>query len=230
MLKKEKIFILIAIVIIFILGIILFFTIAKKQEYNLEKVVSMINSAKIPENAHIKSESFMDSEGITIITDYFIKDKKIYIKDSSTVEILRDLENSKEITIINPSKMIITSNYNNNMEILGKNIFTTLAELNKQYENRGIYEYYGEEIVNGKKCIKVSLTDNFSNNISITYFYIDLESNYIVKYETYNGSDVENLNLITKESFEYELNTVTDDDILEFDINNYPDYEQFSNE
>ena len=57
------------------------------------------------------------------------------------------------------------------------------------------------------------------------YLFIDLENSYIIKYEYYEGSNDKELNKIQTETYSYEFNSVTDDNILKFDINNYPDYQ-----
>ena len=74
-----------------------------------------------------------------------------------------------------------------------------------------------KENVNGKKCIKVSFTDD----VSKYYFYIDLETNFIVKHEAYHGDSKENLEMTVAGIYEYYPNTVTDEQILKFDKNNY---------
>lgn len=73
--------------------------------------------------------------------------------------------------------------------------------------------------MDGKECIKFSLMDE--NNI--TYYYIDIQKNCIYRKE--EGTCYNNVfEVLFSTVYTYSESTVTDDDILKFDINNYPDY------
>ena len=198
-----------------------------KNTYNLENVSSMISSSTLPTNVHIKSEIVSDES--TQYVDYYIKDNNIYVsqKDNSStiVETLKNLENSEQIIIMHTDKIIIKSSVVSNMEVPLKDTFSILAEKAKKSEELVKYKYCGKEIIGEKECIKVSIEENSTDKVEVMYFYVDLENSYIIKYEYYEGINDKELNKIQTITYSYQFNSVTDDNIPKFDINNYPDYQ-----
>lgn len=230
--KKIKIFfILFVLIIIFIL----YFIVLPKCIYTLDKVSSMLNSATIPENVYIHCYSYTSS--YTSYRDIYIKDNIEYhydktISNNSNI----DDYNSDGISIYDGTKTISISNIyktisvhtnvdkSSVLETLSQNSFFIAVEEHGLYEHKGIYKYCGKETINGKRCIKVSMTDNYDNEVSVDYYYIDLETNLILKQEAYTGNNIDELELGRIDTYEYYFNSVTDDDIPEIDINDYPDY------
>lgn len=232
--KKIKIILILFIftIIVLILGSI----ILPKYIYTLDKVSYMLNSATIPKNVYIH-EYFYISDCTTYM-DIYVKDNTEYYYqktisnnpniDDYNIDMIGIYEGTKDITISNTDKKISVHNIENNSSILKnpyKNSFFISVEQHGLYEHLGIYKYCGKGKVNGKKCIKVSMTDNYEDKINIDYYYIDLETNLILKEESYSGYDIKQLELNRINIYEYYFNSVTDSDIPEFDIKNYPDYE-----
>ncbi len=231
--KKIKIFLILFVLIIIL---ILYFVALPKCIYTLDKVSSMLNSATFPENVHIHCYSY--TIDYTSYRDIYVKDDIEYhynkaISNNSNIDdynidAISIYDETKTISISNIDKTILV--FNNNtynvsvLETLSKNSFFIAVEQHGLYEHRGIYQYCGKETVNERKCIKVSMTDNYDNETSVDYYYIDLETNLIVKQETYSGNNIDELELDEIDTYEYYFNSVTDDDIPEFDINDYPDY------
>lgn len=229
--KKILLLVLILIIAIFILN----FIILPKYIYSLDKVSSMLNSATLPKNIHIH-ETYQAIDSTTNYMDIFIKDDIEYSYQKSTsnnpsvddIDMLSICDKDKVITIFNKEKIInVHKNENNPSDFQNPYIdnFFILVEMHGLYEYRGIYKYCGKEKINGKKCIKVSMTDNLENETNVNYYYIDLETNLILKVESYSGNNENELKLYSTASYEYYFNSVTDDDIPKFDINNYPDYQ-----
>lgn len=225
--KLKKICISI-IIILLIVGIV-FFTIKIfiNSRYGLESVSAQINSATLPTNVHIKN--VVNSDENTQYVDYYIKDGSLYIcqkNDSSIiVETLQDKNFSEEWIVLHTDKLITKTTDTKAPELPLKNTFCTLAEKAKKSKEIVKYKYCGKDNIEGKECIKVSFEDSSSNKIEMMYFYIDLETNYIVKYEYYEGSDKQQLNKKQTETYDYEMDSVVEDDIPKFDIHNYPDYQ-----
>lgn len=230
MLKKKKKLILIIIIALLII-IALAFYIYKNSIYSLEKVESLLNAEKEATNLHIKSEYLYEEgeeERIAYVDEY-IKDNIIYAVTKNYLsqvlaETLANMENSELITILHSEKVItsnIISENENASELHGNETFFILVGKNAKYK------CHGKEDINEKKCLKVSLTMEYSDKIEKNYFYINLEDNYIVKHEIYEESNENELEKIYDVMYSYSYNTVTDNDILNFDISNYPDYEYF---
>ena len=211
----------------------------KNYMYSLEKVSAMLNSVKFPSNIYMEYENYYgDSSEPTTVVNTYIKDNKQYIIQEDKqktenylgkIESLFDYDNKEEIVIYHGEKTISSHEYE---EILPQSMplksnFFLYVELHGRYEHRGKYEFHGKEMVNDKKCIKVSFTDEYDDYTSRYYFYIDLETNFIVKQEAYYGDTKETLEKTVTEIYEIYPNTVTDEQILKFDINNYPDYKFF---
>ena len=140
-------------------------------------------------------------------------------------ETLQNLESSEQIIILHTDKTITKSSIMTNVKEPLKETFSILSEKAKQNKENVDYKYYGKENVEGRECIKVSFEESLTDKVVERYFYIDVENNYIIKCEYYEGTNDQELNKIQTEPYSYEFNSVTDDDILKFDINNYPDYQ-----
>lgn len=227
---KKYIIIIVVLIIAILLGGIYYY---KNYMYSLEKVSTMLNSAEIlnKDNIYIQRKTYSgDLDECTSCYDYYKKDNMSYIIQENNInkyETFFDGETSKEISVSHNENKIFSFNIENNddIDLAFKETFFILVEQHGLYEHRGNYKFHGKETINGKKCIKVSLTDNYENEIDVNYFYIDLETNFIVKYESYSGKNKKELQRNHAETVEYNFNTVTDDQVLKFDINNYPDYE-----
>lgn len=226
---KIKVILLICIVVILILGESCY----QKFYYSLDEVSNKLNSVKLSQNVYIKEFEYTNE--YKYYTNIYIKDniQNIYYRRdslSSNIDNINALciyENQKLIDINYIDKIVTTSKVeeNYNLYIPNKYSFFNSVEQHGLNENVGIYKYCGKEKVNGKKCIKISFTDNFENNILIDYYYIDIESNLIIKVQTYSGKNKNTLELIKTITLEYQFDVVTDKDITKFDKNDYQDYE-----
>lgn len=231
--KKYIIIIVLLIVLISLCGLYYY----KNYMYSLEKVSFMLNSVQFPSNIHIVYKSYYaDKTEPNSIVNYYIKENKDYMVQEDgeqkenglgKIEHIYDYDVKKNIIIFHGEKSIASYKYEEMIprDMPLKMSFFLYVEQHGLYEHKGKYEFHGKEIVNGKKCIKVSFTDEYDEDVSRYYFYIDLETNFIIKFEVYNGNSKDTLEKTITETYEYYPNTVTDDDILKFDKNNYPDYE-----
>lgn len=230
--KKKLIIIISALLILILLFSYKFY---EKNMYSLEKIEKILNSVKLPEKFKAKESVLNSSNEIIDITDYYKNDKGIYIYQKNplneTIEQIYNFENKNSITI-NHSEKVITDNpideSHINFEMLGANTFFTLADSVKN--NLYKYTYNGKSSINGKKCIKVSFVNDNIDKINKYIFYIDISNKYILKSETYIGN---NLNTLQKEytnSYEYSIYEENNNDIIvNFNIENYSDYQYWSN-
>ena len=60
-------------------------------------------------------------------------------------------------------------------------------------------------------CLKISLTNNGNSNYT---YYIDENAGYIVQYENENS----------KETYKYNINSVTDEQLKMFNLDDYSEY------
>lgn len=233
-LKKYIILSLILLSIIIALGTKYYY---KNYMYSLEKVSKMLNSVEFPSNVCIEHKIYLTdaNELITKINRY-IKDNKEYIvqEDASLkenrigkIEQIYDYDNKENIVIYHDEKRISSYEYEEMIPRIMplKNNFFLYVQQHGVYEHCGKYEFHGKENVNGKQCIKVSFTDEYDYEVNVNFFYIDLETYFIIKYEVYHGASKADLGKTWTETYEYYPNTVTDEQILKFDKNNYPNYE-----
>ncbi len=220
--------------------ILVFFYFAIKNYYTLDEVCNMLNSVKLPSNVYLKECEYSDE--YTYYTDIYIKDniRKSYFKretsslDIDNIDAICIYENQKTTDINNIHKIITISNTENSYDLYipNKYSFFNSVERHGLDENLGIYKYCGKKDIEGKKCIKISFTDKNENDIYIDYYYIDIESNLIIKFESYSGKNIKELKLIKTITWEYQFNVVKDSDVKKFDINDYQGYEiyEFQNE
>lgn len=234
---KRKITLTILLVII--LAIFLFI-LYQKSTYTLDEISAKINSVRLPNNVLIKEYEYTDE--YTYYKNKYIKDniQNIYSKresnspgiDNLDVLTIYEYENKKTIDINFIKKVIRVDsilNDENNDDIYIPNSYSFFDSISRHEsdENLGVYKYCGKENISGKKCIKVSFTDYNEDNIHIDYYYIDLETNLIIKLESYSGKNKNELNLTHTITWEYIFNGVTDNDMVKFDINAYKDYEYY---
>lgn len=230
--KKVSMIFLIFTVTILIFSFIYY---QKITYYTLDEVSAMLNSVKLPKNVYIKEYEYTDD--YTYYTDIYIKENisnTYHKRESSSTNIdninsLSIYENQKLVDINYINKVVTISNVDKNydMYIPNKYSFFNSVEQHGLYEQLGIYKYCGKENINGKKCIKISFIDNNENNIHIDYYYIDIESNFIIQVQSYSGENIKKLNLIKTITWEYQFDVVKDSNIVQFDINDYQDYEYY---
>ena len=215
-------------VVIFITVIVLIlFKLCIYGIYSVDRIEKLLNSIELPKNVYIKTSYYNNEDKIIGVSNLYENGNIIYIFQENdcgdVVEQIYNLDSSIHITIDHSQKSITNTVINEKVELKPEGIdnFAILKKTNKQYR------YNGKEYIDGKKCIKISFTNQDTNSIGITYFYISIEDKYIIKTEYYEGSSLNSLNKISSQKFEYLFNTVTDKDILSFDIEKYKDYQYF---
>lgn len=223
---KKYLKVLIAILIIILLITII--NILKKEEIDFDEISGIINP-QITSNMSLKINSKGINENYS--EEYYINNKlayeNFYINDEKTQESTFNLETKKQINIFHNSKEIFFINIDDsNSNIISNKLNYYKGLIEKSIENS--YKYYGKENINNNEIIKFSVDfeENFFLNIDNPrrlYFYINTENKSIEKVEHYNIMD-NTEELVLTENFIYSYNTVTDENILKFDINNYSDY------
>lgn len=217
---------LIALLIIILLIVIINFF--KKDEITRDEVLEIINPT-ITSNMSLK----IVSKGIdeNCLEEYYIKDKlayeNFYINDEKIQEFTFNFETKEQVNIFHNSKEIYLYKLGEQeSNIISNKLDYYKGLISKSLENS--YKYYGKEDINNNEVIKFSVDfeENFFvniENIRRLYFYINEENKSIEKIEHY---DIVNNKeeLVLTDNFIYSYNTVTDENILNFDINDYPDY------
>lgn len=229
--NMKLIIILLATVVLVIIGIIAIITISK-PEYTLEEIANLIDkSANVPENVYIKSELLpSEQNGKKMKDEIWKKDNLIRSYSEQKIESLEepiqsleetiyDFENKTKTHIEHDIKKITkyTLDENDNLVALLYVFYSDGFRNDKDAK----YEYLGKEVLNGKECIKFSLT--YDNSIRKEVYYVDVQNKDIIQVEYYDKNGAE-LKLTSTVIYEYSYGTVTDDDILKFDSSNYPDY------
>lgn len=223
---KKYLKVLIAVLIIILLiGII---NILKRDEITMDEVLEIINPT-ITSNMSLK----IVSKGIdeNYFEECYIKDKvayeNFYVNDEKIQEFTFNFETKEQVNIFHNSKEIyIYKLGEQESNIISNKLDYYKGLISKSLEDS--YKYYGKENTNNNEVIKFSVDfeENFFVNIENPrrlYFYINEENKSIEKIEHYNIVNNKE-ELVLTDNFIYSYNTVTDENILKFDINDYPDY------
>lgn len=233
----KKVKALITIFTIIIIAIIFFILIKdfNKPEYTLKEIQELM-SEEIPDNVYFKGENFDANGDSSLIAEVYVNGDNTYsheilIEDGKKTLDTERLYNTKENFEIN-----IQHHYNSiSLDPIdneyNKNPFLRYMQMSKNLlHTHDKYKYFGTENLEGKECIKISL----SNKNSETYFYINKEDNRMIKIESYQDTKVSNLEesninngkfpLAFTIQFTYSYGTVTNEDIPNININDYPDY------
>lgn len=202
-------------ILLFIMVIIILRNIVNKPDYSKEEIISMLN-IKVTENMYFKFERIYEDKKTSNIIEMYAKDDKLYKHEKSIdidQEFLFDFENKTEKIVDNKTKTFHIYPTDDSMNPLIIKLNSTKELLEKSKEK---YKYYGKELVEEKECIKFSL----SNKNIETIYYLDVDNSCIIKIEYYD-----NMKKKSEDLFTYTYDIVTDENISDFDINNYPDYE-----
>lgn len=224
----KKIFKMLSFVLIVILLIVIT-NILKKEDITINEMLEIINP-QITSNMSLKIVSNDIDENC--LEEYYIKDKlayeNFYINDEKIQEFTFNFETKEQVNIFHYSKEIFLYEIEDqNLNIISNKIKYYTDLISKSLESS--YKYYGKENINNNEIIKFSVDFeegfflNKENPIRL-YFYINKENKSIEKIEHYNIIDNKE-ELEGTDNFIYSYNTVTDEDILKVDINNYSDYE-----
>lgn len=216
--KSTKLILIILVIIILISLVFLIIKFLSKPEYTLKDITSLIKAPQFTDNMYVKIESIStnppnNSNSGVILEEFYILGNKQYLttksNDNLTQAELIDYDSKTEIQIDYTYKKINYFNVLKSDNPIMPHITSYIGILNTAKN----YKYLGRETLNNIEYIK------FSINNELTY-YINSQTNYIDKIEAYEGE-----NLVWTLNYTYSYNTVTEDNILKFDINNYPDYE-----
>lgn len=224
--KKVK-FLLILIFVIFAIVLIYFYS---RPKYSFDDIVQMLDKTdEISDNMSIKIETlYVDGRMYTneIYAKYNIiyNHQEVIENDEITYasdEIWNYLDKSI-ITILHNNKLI----YNEKIKGNGKsNPLTNEAmgfSRDLKSTRKRFYKYYGVTEIEEQEFLKFSTESE--DGTAKEYYYICLENENLLKMETYWNDEHRSTTTVT-----YSYDTVTDDDILKFDSNNYPDY-QYTND
>lgn len=226
---KNKILAIILIILLIITAITLYIYFYPRFKFSYENVKTMLESAETEfSNVYQRVEMYSENDTMIGYYDIYKKDHLTYtyefdIEANESSEIYQDDKENKFITVINPRKRIIATTipiYKSK----NSDAFFEKAKQNETNEKLGVYEYLGIETVNGLDCLKVSLTDTYSDYQDIDIYYIDLNTNLIIKNEYFSNKDSESLTKRHTEINKFEFNTVKDEDVKVFNLENYPEY------
>lgn len=206
-----------------------------RPEYTLEEIISLINP-KISDNMYLKIENHTQLLDDSIIpnstVETYINNNKVYEKFSSPDEVFSesffDFKNKEQKTILHYNKEI---NYFN-LDYLNSPTEIIASSLdfykNNLLDRKDTYEYYGKEILDGKQCIKISVIFEEDYFVGISektksYYYIDEENKCIIREESYLANE-EELEPVSTATFTYIYDTISIEDVKEFDASNYLGY------
>ena len=195
---KNKILLTVLIVLILITAVILGIYFYPRYKFSYENVKQMLISQESNfTNLHNKIEMYSGEDELIGYYDIFIKDHLTYtyqldIATNESSEIFKNKNDDTYITVINPKKRIIATTIPI-YESKNSDGFFDKSNQHENNENLGVFKYLGIETVNGKDCLKVSLTNNYPEYQDVDIYYIDLETNLIIKNEFFSSKDQKEL-------------------------------------
>ena len=208
--NKRNIIILIVIAFIVLISCTLYFIM--KNKYSRDNITNLVKNASIPNNIYIENTMY-ENDTYLGVAKFYIKDNNEYIyqenKNQEKVEIYIDNENNTSITILHTEKTITQNNITENIDFEAHLKNNLLEVLNNKEEYS--YTFKGKEKIDEINCLKISLTNNENSNYT---YYIDENAGYIVQYENENS----------KETYKYNINSVTDEQLKMFNLDDYSEY------
>ena len=208
--NKRNIIILIVIAFIVLISCTLYFIM--KNKYSRDNITNLVKNASIPNNIYIENTMY-ENDTYLGVAKFYIKDNNEYIyqenKNQEKVEIYIDNENNTSITILHTEKTITQNNIKENIDFEAPIKNNLLEVLNNKEEYS--YTFKGKEKIDEINCLKISLTNNENSNYT---YYIDENAGYIVQYENENS----------KETYKYNINSVTDEQLKMFNLDDYSEY------
>ena len=208
--NKRNIIILIVIAFIVLISCTLYFIM--KNKYSRDNITNLVKNASIPNNIYIENTMY-ENDTYLGVAKFYIKDNNEYIyqenKNQEKVEIYIDNENNTSITILHTEKTITQNNITENIDFEAPLKNNLLEGLNNKEEYS--YTFKGKEKIDEINCLKISLTNNENSNYT---YYIDENAGYIVQYENENS----------KETYKYNINSVTDEQLKMFNLDDYSEY------
>lgn len=227
--SKNKILVIILVVLLIITSIILTIYLYPRYKFSYKHVKEMLLNAETNySNVHNKIEMYDGNDELIGYYDIFTKDHLTYtyqldISTNESSEIFENRNENSHITVINPRKRIIATTIPI-YQSKNSDAFIEKANQNDTNPDLGVFEYLGIETFNNLDCLKVSLTDNYIDYQDVDIYYIDLNTNLIIKNEYYTSKDNDTLVKMHTEVNTFEFNTVTDADVKQFNLDNYPEY------
>lgn len=173
----------------------------------------------MPNNLYIENTMYENDDYLGV-AEFYIKDNNEYIyiyqenKNQEKIETYIDTKNNTSTSILHTEKTITQNKIEENIDFelpLKNNL---LDKLNNQVEYN--YTFKGKEKINEINCLKISLTNKEDNYD----YYIDENTGYIVQYESENSKN--------KETYKYNINSVTDEQMKKVTLDNYEDYLKFN--
>lgn len=208
--NKRNIIILVVIAFIVLISCTLYFIM--KNKYSRDNITNLVKNASIPNNIYIENTMY-ENDTYLGVAKFYIKDNNEYIyqenKNQEKVEIYIDNENNTSITILHTEKTITQNNITENIDFEAPLKNNLLEGLNNKEEYS--YTFKGKEKIDEINCLKISLTNNENSNYT---YYIDENAGYIVQYENENS----------KETYKYNINSVTDEQLKIFNLDDYSEY------
>lgn len=223
--NKKIILIAFISILIIILLTWLGYSIYTNHKYSLGNVKLMLEEEKNATNLH-KIEEYIQDDNVYTVNTYIKGNSEYTVAKTSDEKTVSEvfINNSERITVLNEPKIILKGNSNDlNFSTLNNSNFTTVCE-----KITATYKYIGKETINQNKCIKVCITNEYSGSVEQDYYYIDEENHTLIKHESYEGDSLNNLSKKMEENYTYLYDSVTDDDIIHFDANNYSDYQYYN--
>ena len=195
-----------------------------KTKYSLNNIIKTIENVNLSNNIHIYKK-INDLNGNT---DYKIYIKNDIIKISQKTNYFDNTNENIDFDEYITKDSIITVNHNSKLLSEDKFEFKSLKDYlnNSSYSGNSYFlqltnkdnynfKYLGKINIDEKDCLKFSII-----NINYTYiFYMELESNLIIKTEEYINKDN---TLYSTTNYNYDLNF--NDSIEINNLNNYKDY------
>lgn len=211
------------------------------SQYPLHEITKLLLSAKLPDTFSLNSKSESDY-GHTNIIEVYYKDNSYnkyesYINqsdslsNSNTISIVKDHThfyiNEKDKDIYISTDYNLTSNETKEEFLYGNNIFLYMIQEHGIKLSDGEefikYNYIGKKTINNKECLVLELHLNYDD--TNTYYYMDIETNLIIRIENYDNNN--KLHYYT--DYNYQFKEFDKPLIEEVNTKDYPEYNYHTN-
>ena len=221
--NKTKKIVPITIILTIVLSILLIFMILTTRKILIiSKLKNLAEDYTQINNIHAKIYNYsghLTTDEIFVKNDKYLKIHNIYTDNSLTKMILYNNADSTNIYVDNGEKKIARLNSDESVEFEVYNYFVN--ESVNDFLMLSIFSDITEEYCNGKDCYKITnipqFMDSKSNDETV---YIEKDTGLIVRIIKENNLN-SNFDIDYVTDFFYEFNTVTDEQMVEPDIEGY---------
>lgn len=233
--KKKVIISVLFIIVVTVLisGAIYFYKNTIDTKYSKDKIVELVKNPNLKSTNYRCTVKNYVSEAKTLssieIFNHYTNSltySKIALPDENTIthETITSLDTNEAI-LIDHNEKEITKQALDVYNAFTYNTNTFLEKAKNETVNRNVFKYKNKATIEDKKCLVVTITDDFSPYKYIYHYYIEENTGLILKSDCYTNVNHDKYTLKESATYSYEFDVVKEEDIIVFDEKNYKEYD-----